>query len=71
MIKLSTNTKKAIVDEHLQEQNLLDKIGVSFKFAVSNDIDEVKELSLSIENISDNLAIYLFWYNSSIVGDLS
>jgi hypothetical protein len=69
--KIKYEYKKAIVDEHLQEQNLLDKIGVSFKFAVSNDIDEVKELSLSIENKSDNLAIYVDWDNSSIVGDLS
>jgi len=59
--------KKAVVDEQLKEQNLQDKIGISFKFKPSSSVDDVKELSLSIDNKSDNIAIYVDWDNSSLV----
>ncbi|TVP60593.1 MAG: hypothetical protein EA343_16970 [Nodularia sp. (in: Bacteria)] len=59
--------KKAVVDEQLKEQNLLDQVGISFKFKSSYAIDDVKDLSLSIENKSENIAIYVDWDNSSLV----
>ncbi len=59
--------QKAVVDEQLKEQNLQDQIGISFKFGDSNSFDEVKELSLSIENKSENIAVYIDWDNSSLV----
>ena len=59
--------KKAVVDEQLKEQNLQDKIGISFKFKPSSSVDDVKELSLSIDNKYDNIAIYVDWDNSSLV----
>ncbi len=63
--------KKSMVEDQLKEQNLQDQIGISFKLNPSNEIDDLKELSISIENKSEHLAIYVDWDNSSIVGDLS
>ncbi|MFN6559627.1 MAG: hypothetical protein RMY28_007440 [Nostoc sp. ChiSLP01] len=59
--------KKGIVDAQLKEQNLDDKIGISFRFKSSYPIDDLKDLSLSIENKSDNIAVYVDWDNSSLV----
>ncbi|MBW4555128.1 MAG: hypothetical protein KME59_04160 [Trichormus sp. ATA11-4-KO1] len=59
--------KKDVVDEQLKEQNLQDKIGISFKFKSSYPVDDLKDLSLSIENKSENIAIYVDWDNSSLV----
>ena len=59
--------KKGIVEEQLKEQNLQEQIGISFKLDASNEFDDVKELSVSIENKSDNIAIYVDWDNSSLV----
>ncbi|MBW4642382.1 MAG: hypothetical protein KME23_05095 [Goleter apudmare HA4340-LM2] len=59
--------QKAIVDEQLKEQNLQEQIGISFKLADYNAFDDVKELSLSIENKSENIAVYIDWDNSSLV----
>lgn len=64
-IKFELN--KAVVDEQLKEQNLLDKIGISVKFKALYPIDDLKDLSLSIENKSENIALYVDWDNSSIV----
>jgi hypothetical protein len=58
---------KAVVDEQLKAQNLLEKVGISFKFKSSYPIDDLKDLSLSIENKSDNIAIYVDWDNTSLV----
>lgn len=58
---------KSVVEEQLKEQNLQDKIGISFRFADYNAEDEVKDLSLSLENKSENIAVYIDWDNSSIV----
>jgi hypothetical protein len=59
--------KKGIVEEQLKEQNLEEQIGISFKIDASNEFDDVKQLSVSIENKSDNIAIYVDWDNSSLV----
>lgn len=59
--------KKGTVDAQLKEQNLDDKIGISFKFKSSYPIDDLKDLSLSIENKSDDIAVYVDWDNSSLV----
>lgn len=58
---------KAVVDEQLKAQNLLEQVGISFKFKSLYPIDDLKDLSLSIENKSDNIAIYVDWDNSSLV----
>jgi len=59
--------KKGVVDDQLKEQNLDDKIGVSFKFKSSYAIDDLKDLGLSIENKSENIAVYVDWDNSSLL----
>ncbi|MEH2162332.1 MAG: hypothetical protein V7K38_15120 [Nostoc sp.] len=59
--------KKGIVDEQLKEQNLDDKIGISFKLKSSYPIDDLKDLGISVENKSDNVAVYVDWDNSSLV----
>ncbi|MEH2080488.1 MAG: hypothetical protein V7K89_10915 [Nostoc sp.] len=59
--------KKGIVDEQLKEHNLDDKIGISFKLKPSYPIDDLKDLGISIENKSDNIALYVDWDNSSLV----
>jgi hypothetical protein len=59
--------KKGIVEEQLKEQNLDDKIGISFKFKSSYPIDDLKDLSISIENKSEGIAVYVDWDNSSLV----
>ncbi len=59
--------KKGTVEDQLKEQNLDDKIGISFKFKSSYPIDDLKDLSMSIENKSENIAVYVDWDNSSLV----
>lgn len=59
--------QKNVIDEQLKEQNLQEQIGISFKLDASNSFDEVKQLSISIENKSEELAIYVDWDNSSLV----
>jgi hypothetical protein len=62
--------QKKAVDDQLQEQNLQDKISVSFKtntYSLDKVQDDLKELSMSIENKSDSLAVYVDWDNSSWV----
>ncbi|MCG6134216.1 MAG: hypothetical protein MET45_06080 [Nostoc sp. LLA-1] len=61
--------KKAVVDDQLKEQNLQDQIGIAFKFKPSYAIDDLKDLSVSIENKSENIAVYVDWDNSSLVDD--
>jgi hypothetical protein len=61
--------KKGIVDDQLKEQNLQDQIGIAFKFKPSYAIDDLKDLSVSIENKSENIAVYVDWDNSSLVDD--
>lgn len=64
------NFEKAVVDEQLKEQNLQEKIGISFKtdtYSLEKLKDNLKELSISIDNKSESLAVYVDWDNSSWV----
>jgi hypothetical protein len=64
------NYEKNLVDQQLTEQNLQDKIGISFKtgtYSLAKFTDELKELSVTIENKSDSLAVYVDWDNSTWV----
>ncbi|MBH8573504.1 hypothetical protein I8752_10840 [Nostocaceae cyanobacterium CENA369] len=69
--KIKFEFQKAVVDEQLQEQNLQEQIGISFKLKDSYSFDDLKDLSVSIENKSDNLAVYVDWDNSSLVAEYS
>jgi hypothetical protein len=59
--------EKQFVDDQLKKENLQDDIGISFRLSPSYFIDELKELSVSIENKSQNLALYVDWDNCSLV----
>ncbi|MBD2346669.1 hypothetical protein [Anabaena subtropica] len=68
--------KKSDVDDQLKAQELDEKISISFKLNSSYPLEEkkedpkdqpLKELSMSIENKSDNIAIYVDWDNSSLI----
>ncbi|MGJ5676002.1 MAG: hypothetical protein ACR9NN_20700 [Nostochopsis sp.] len=59
--------EKKFVDAQLKEKNIQDDIGISFRLSPSHFIDELKELSVSIENKSQNLALYVDWDNCSLV----
>ncbi|MCC5636459.1 hypothetical protein LC593_11420 [Nostoc sp. CHAB 5844] len=59
--------KGGVVDEQLTEQELKDQIGISFKLNSSYSLEDLKELQISIENKSDNLAVYVDWENSTLV----
>ncbi|MCP6759180.1 MAG: hypothetical protein NHB32_10535 [Fischerella sp. CENA71] len=63
--------EKKNVDDQLKDKNLQDDIGISFKLNPSYFIDELKELSVSIENKSQNLALYVDWDNCSLVVEYS
>ncbi|MFN6567422.1 hypothetical protein [Dendronalium sp. ChiSLP03b] len=67
--KIKFEFQKAVVDDQLKEQNLQDQIGISFKLKDSYSFDDLKELLVSIENKSDNLAVYVDWDNSSLVAE--
>lgn len=59
--------EKQVVDEQLKDKDLQNDIGISFRLSPSYFIDELKELSVSIENKSQNLALYVDWDNCSLV----
>ncbi|WP_016949531.1 hypothetical protein [Anabaena sp. PCC 7108] len=62
--------QKDIVDEQLKEQNLQDTVGISFKtsnYGLDKIETDLTELSMSIENKSESIAIYVDWDNSSFV----
>ncbi|MBD2131611.1 hypothetical protein H6F47_03865 [Sphaerospermopsis sp. FACHB-1094] len=64
------NFQKSAVEEQLKEQNLDDKIGISFgsgTYSLEKLKDNLKELSISIDNKSEALAVYVDWDNSSWV----
>jgi hypothetical protein len=68
MVKV--NFLKDVVDEQLKEQNLQDKLGISFgsgTYSLDKLKDNLKELSVTIDNKSDSLAVYVDWDNSSWV----
>jgi len=58
------------VDDQLKAQNLQDTVGISFKtgtYGLDKVETDLKELSMSVENKSDSIAIYVDWDNSSFV----
>jgi hypothetical protein len=62
--------QKGAIDDQLKEQNLQETVGISFKtgtYGLDKVQDDLKELSMSIENKSDSIAIYVDWDNSSFV----
>ncbi|QYX31545.1 hypothetical protein [Sphaerospermopsis torques-reginae] len=64
------NFQKSAVEEQLKEQNLDDKIGISFgsgTYSLEKLKDNLKELSINIDNKSEGLAVYVDWDNSSWV----
>lgn len=58
--------KKAI-EEKLKEYGIDDTVGITLKFSPFNGLDELKELTLILENKSENRGIYIDWDNCSIV----
>ncbi len=66
-MKVEFDSKKTIA-EQLKTQNLEDQIDISFGLKGMYPIDEPNTLSISIKNKSENLAVYVDWDNSSIVG---
>ncbi|BAU05488.1 hypothetical protein [Fischerella sp. NIES-3754] len=65
--KIKFTFDKQVVDEQLKDKDLQNDIGISFRLSPSYFIDELKELSVSIENKSQNLALYVDWDNCSLV----
>ncbi|MFN7412532.1 MAG: hypothetical protein ACK5RT_01210 [Dolichospermum sp.] len=66
--------QKGAVDNQLKEQNLQDTVGISFKtgtYGLDKVQNDLKELSMSIENKSDSIAVYIDWDNSSFVVEYS
>ncbi|MBD2439353.1 hypothetical protein [Nostoc sp. FACHB-110] len=64
--KVKYEFKGAKFTEDSTEQNLQDQIGISFKLNSSYSLDDVKELQVTIENKSDNLAVYVDWENCTL-----
>ncbi|MBE9007071.1 hypothetical protein IQ259_18865 [Fortiea sp. LEGE XX443] len=65
--KIKYEYKGGAVNDQLTEQELKDQIGIAFKLNSSYSLDDLKELQISIENKSDNLAVYVDWENSTLV----
>ncbi|MBU7581739.1 MAG: hypothetical protein KAF91_02290 [Nostoc sp. TH1S01] len=65
--KIKYEYKGGAVNEQLTAQELKDQIAINVKFNSSYSLEELKELQLSIENKSDNLAVYVDWENSTLV----
>ncbi|MBD2594217.1 hypothetical protein BCD64_08985 [Nostoc sp. MBR 210] len=65
--KVKYTYKADAVNEQLTAQELKDQIGISFKLNSAYGLDDLKELQLTIENKSDNLAVYVDWENSTLV----
>jgi hypothetical protein len=62
--------QKGAVDDQLKAQNLQDTVGISFKtgtYGLDKVETDLKELSMSVENKSDSIAVYVDWDNSSFV----
>ena len=66
-MKVEFDPKKTIA-EQLKKQNLEEKLDISFSLKGMYPIDEPDSLSISIKNKSEDLAVYVDWDNSSIVG---
>jgi hypothetical protein len=65
--KIKFEFDKEEIAKQLAEQNLKDDVGISFKFQPTSGIDDVKDLSITVENKSKNLALYIDWDNCSLV----
>ncbi|AFY41610.1 hypothetical protein [Nostoc sp. PCC 7107] len=65
--KIKYAYKSDAVNEQLTAQELKDQIGISFKLNSSYSLEDLKELQITIENKSDNLAVYVDWENSTLV----
>jgi hypothetical protein len=62
--------QKSAVDEQLKEQNIENKVGISFgtgTYYLEKLKDNLKEMSITIDNKSESLAVYVDWDNSSWV----
>ena len=57
---------KVSVAEQLKTQNLGDKIAINFTLKTMYPIEDPKELTLSVENKSSDLAVYVDWDNSAL-----
>ena len=66
-MKVEFDPKKTIA-EQLKKQNLEEKLDIFFSLKGMYPIDEPDSLSISIKNKSEDLAVYVDWDNSSIVG---
>lgn len=66
-IKIEFDPKKTVV-EQLKKAELEEKIEISFGMKAMYSLDELKDLSLSLKNKSEDLVIYVDWDNSSIFG---
>ncbi|ADI64916.1 hypothetical protein [Trichormus azollae] len=64
------NFQKSAVDEQLKEQNIENKVGISCgtgTYCLEELKDNLKEVSITIDNKSESLAVYVDWDNSSWV----
>ncbi|MDJ0796133.1 MAG: hypothetical protein QNJ51_04735 [Calothrix sp. MO_167.B12] len=66
-MKIEFDPEKTIA-EQLKQQELEEQLEISFSLKGMYPIDEPNALSISIKNKSDDVAIYVDWDNSSIVG---
>ncbi len=66
-IKIEFDPEKTVA-EQLKEKNLEDQIEISFGMKAMYSLDELKDLSLSLKNKSEELVVYVDWDNSSIFG---
>lgn len=67
---VAVNFQKDKVEDQLKGQNLQDKIGIGFKtgtYSLANVNDDLKQLSVSIENKTEDVVVYIDWDNSSWV----
>jgi hypothetical protein len=64
------NFQKSAVDEQLKAQNIENKVGISCStgtYSLDELKDNLKEVSITIVNKSESLAVYVDWDNSSWV----
>ncbi|MDJ0619466.1 MAG: hypothetical protein QNJ63_22435 [Calothrix sp. MO_192.B10] len=66
-MKIEFDPEKTIA-EQLKQQELEEQMEISFSLKGMYPIDEPNTLGISIKNKSDDVAIYVDWDNSSIVG---
>lgn len=65
--KLSLSLKKESLTSNSKNKISTIKLEFPFKLKSSYPIDDLKDLGISIENKSDNVAVYVDWDNSSLV----